>query len=384
MKKPIYLDNNATTKVDPKVVGAMLPYFTTKYANPSSLHFFGQSVANDVNKARELISEYINCDPSEIVFTASGSEADNLCIKGYCEINSTKGKHIITSSIEHPAVINTYKNLEKRGFKITYLNVNSEGFVAPKDVEKNIGIETILVSVMHANNEVGSIQPIEKIALICKDHGIAFHTDAVQSFTKVPIDVKKMNVDMASFAGHKIHAPKGIGFAYIKNGLKVSRQTDGGSQERLLRAGTENCAFIVGLAKAISLASDEDVAHMKRLQKYLIDSILTRGNVRINGPLNLRNRICNNINISTNKITGELLLNELSKQGICVSTGSACSSKSTKVSPILLAIDCPTEYLHGNIRISISKYTTKKEIYTFLEHFDKILNSKHDFVLKKL
>lgn len=384
MKKIIYLDNNATTQVAPEVIEAMLPYFNSKYANPSSVHFFGQSVSSDLNKARQTIAQYINCEPEEIIFTASGSEADNLCIKGFCEANQEKGKHIVTTVIEHPAIINTYKHLENQGYEVSFVGVDDEGFVSVDEIKKAMRKDTILVSVMHGNNEVGSIQPIEEIAAICQEKGVAFHTDAVQTFTKVPLDVKKMNITMASFAGHKIHAPKGIGFAYVKQETQLVRQNDGGGQERRLRAGTENSAYIVGLAQAIKLCSVEDVEHMRSLQQYLIDSLLQGGKIHLNGPADLDRRVCNNINISTSQVTGEMLLNELSQRGICVSTGSACSSKSTNVSPILLAINCPPEYLHGNIRISLSRYTTEEEINTFIQALDEILESKKQFILREV
>lgn len=383
MKKPIYLDNNATTMVAPEVVASMLPFYEEYYANPSSVHFFGQEVAKKLQEARNSIASSLDAEPDEIVFTASGSEADNLCIKGYCEANKEKGTHIITSIVEHPAIINSCKHLEQNGYTVTYLPVDDEGFVSVTDVENAITPNTVLVSVMHANNEVGAIQPMEEIAELCARHAIAFHTDAVQSFTKLPLSVKKTPITMASVAGHKFHAPKGIGFAYIRKGTQIVRQNDGGGQERKLRAGTENAGYIAGLATAIELCSEQDTVQMKKLQKYLIDQLTSRDGIRLNGPANLEKRVCNNINISTSKMNGELLLQELSKRGICVSTGSACSSKSTTVSPILLAINCPPEYLHGNIRISTSRYTTKAEIDAFLEAFDAICNKENQFVLQE-
>jgi len=383
-KKYIYLDNNATTMVAPEVVEAMIPIFGKWYANPSSIHAFGTEVGNMLSRARQKIAESINCLPTEIVFTASGSESDNLCIKGYCEANKHKGNHIITSIVEHPAVINTYKHLEQQGFEITLLPVDSEGFINSVDLEKAIRPTTILASIMHANNEIGTIQPIEELSAVCFRYNIPLHIDAVQSYLKLPIDVKKMNVSMASFSGHKIHAPKGIGFAYINSDLAVVRQTDGGSQEYKMRAGTENTAYIIGLAKAIEMFSPKDVIYIRKLQSFLINKLTKLSGIRLNGPSDLSTRVCNNINISSNFMEGELLLNELSSVGICVSTGSACSSKLTKLSPILQAISCPVEYLHGNIRISISKYTTKEEIEIFLTEIKKLLKKKQMFGLKSV
>ena len=382
MKSIIYLDNNATTMVAPEVVKVMDGFFTKMYANPSSLHFFGQEVAQAVADAREVVAKRINCSAHEIVFTASGSEGDNLCIKGYCEANKDKGKHIITSKIEHPAVLNACKNLEEEGFSVSYLDVDKEGFVNPSDVEKSIREDTILVSIMHANNEIGSIQPIKEISELCKSKHIAFHTDAVQSFLKLPFDVKELGVTMASFSGHKIHAPKGVGFVYIKEGTKIRRQIDGGGQEFKLRAGTENTPYICGLAEAIKRTSDKDITYMKELQKYLLEELQKISGFRLNGPHDLDRRVCNNINVSSSLISGEMLLSELSKLGICVSTGSACSSKSTKASPVLVAINCPVEYLHGNVRISISRYTTRGEIDQLILGIKQILDKRSSFTLK--
>lgn len=373
--KSIYLDNNATTKVDPEVVKIMLPYFSERYANPSSLHILGQEVAGDVLMSRRIIAESINAKSSEVYFTASGSEGDNLCIKGYAEANKEKGNHIITSVIEHPGILNSCKHLETQGFEVTYLPVDDEGFISLDGLEKAIRPNTLLVSIMHINNEIGSVQPIKEIARICHKHGIMFHTDAVQSYQKAKIDVRDFELDMASFSGHKIHAPKGIGFVYIKEGLKVTRQVDGGGQETKMRAGTENTAYIAGLAKATLLTTDKDRSKMQKLQKYLMDELEKISNIRINGPKDLSRRGINNINISSNRMEGSEILQKLSDKGICVSTGSACSSKSQRVSPVLEAIGCPAEFIHGNIRISLSKYTTKDEVDSFLTSFKDILNS---------
>jgi cysteine desulfurase len=365
----IYLDNNATTKVDEAVEAAMREWQSTNYGNPSSLHFFGQEAAKAVAAARQQLATAINCDPKEIFFTASGSEGDNLCIKGYSEANRDKGNHIITSVVEHPAVLNSCRHLEEQGFEVTYLPVDDLGFVSPDDLERAIRPDTILVSIMHANNEVGTVQDIKRFVEICDRHSIPFHTDAVQSFLKVPFDVAELGVAMATFSGHKVHAPKGVGFIYKRKDITVRRQIDGGGQEHNYRAGTENVPYIIGIGKAIELFSEADIEHMKNLQAMLITELLGMEGVRLNGPEDLTKRVCNNINISVKHIEGEFLLNKLSDAGICVSTGSACSSKSTKLSPVLVALQCPAEFIHGNVRVSISKYTTEDEINQFLHVF---------------
>ncbi len=377
MKKIIYLDNNATTQVDKSVEKEMRKWQTSMYGNPSSLHFFGQQISKVIEKVRLEIAEKINCEPDEIIFTVSGSEGNNLCIKGFCEANKEKGKHIITSSVEHPSVINTCKHLEEQGFEITYLPVDREGFVSPKELEKAIKSDTILVSIMHAQNEIGTIQDIENFVKICSKHNVSFHIDAVQSFLKLPLDVKELGLSMATFSGHKIHAPKGIGFIFKRRDIKIRRQIDGGGQEFGLRSGTENTAYIVGLSKAIKLFSNKDIEKMRVLQKFLIIKLSKMKNILLNGTKDLTKRICNNINISVENVEGEHILNELSKKGICVSTGSACSSKSTKVSPILKAVNCPSEFIHGNIRISISKFTSQKDIKEFFNAFVSITNSRN-------
>ena len=371
----IYLDNNATTRVAPEVVSEMLPYFLELYANPSSLHFFGEKVAERIRVARDVIAKSINASSEEIFFTASGSEGDILCIKGFAEANQKKGNHIITSCIEHPAILNACAHLEQAGWKVTYLSVDSEGFVSTKDLENAITDETILVSIMHANNEVGTIQPITEFARICHEHNVVFHTDAVQSFLKTDFDVEAMGIDMASFSGHKIHAPKGIGFVFVRRGIQLIRQIDGGGQESKLRAGTENTPYILGLAKAIEISTKEDIKKMKQLQSYMFEKINAIEGLRVNGPTNVSQRVCNNINFSTVMMSGDDLLSKLSNLGICVSTGSACSSKSTRVSPVLEAIKCPAEYIHGNIRVSLCKYSTKEEIDILFDVLHQILQS---------
>ncbi|PIS04714.1 MAG: cysteine desulfurase NifS [Candidatus Buchananbacteria bacterium CG10_big_fil_rev_8_21_14_0_10_42_9] len=372
-----YLDNNATTKVAPEVCDVILDCLKKDYGNPSSLHKLGQASANLLAEARERVASSINAYPDEIIFVGSGSEANNLCIKGFCDFHADKRKHIITSSIEHPSVLEVYRVLEAKGFEVTYLPVNTEGFIALDEIEKAIRPDTFLVSLMHANNEIGTIQPIEKISQMCRRQNVIFHTDAVQSFLKVPLDVQKIPIDLASFSGHKIHGPKGIGFVYKRRGLSITSQVNGGGQEMKLRAGTENLAFILGLAKAIGIFDiKKDVMQMRKLQSHAIDKLLSMPNIRLNGPKDLVKRICNNINISVSHVEGEFLLEQLSQSNIFVSTGSACSSKSTKVSPVLRAINCPPEYIHGNIRISLSRYTTMKDVNNFIKEFERIVSGK--------
>jgi len=376
MSKFIYFDNNATTAVTPEVQKTITKALKS-YGNPSSLHFYGVQASEELQKARAEVARAINAHPEEIIFTASGSEGNNLCIRGFAEANKDKGNHIITTAIEHPSVINACKHLEEQGFSVTYLNVDSDGFVNLDELREAISDKTILVSIMYANNEIGTVQNLREIATICSEHNVSLHTDAVQGFTKLPFDVQTLPVSLATFAGHKIHAPKGIGFVYRRKEIKLRREIDGGGQEFNLRAGTENLPYILGLAKAVFLTTEKDVEHMKKLQKYLIDKLIQLPNIRLNGTTDLTRRICTNINISFENLEAEKLLNKLSDAGICVSTGSACSSKSTKTSPVLLAIQCPTEYIHGNLRISISKYTTKREVDYLLINLKRVITDEN-------
>jgi len=356
----VYLDNGATTRTDPEVVDIMLPFFTEHYGNASSLHGHGDTAAQALQKARETVGRKINASADEIIFTSGGTESDNLAIKGLAYENKGRKDHIITSKIEHPAVINTCKQLEKEGFRVTYQDVDKEGFINPKDVEKSITDKTFLVSIMHANNEIGTIEPIEEIARICKRHNVIFHTDAVQSFGKVPIDVRQTNIDLLSASAHKIHGPKGIGMLYVKKGVKLQRISDGGGQEFKLRAGTENVVGAVGFAKAVELAKESDCIDMAALRDKLIKGLLEIPDTVLNGPR--EKRLCNNVNISFKHVEGESLLFMLNDHGIEVSTGSACSSKSLEPSYVLLAIGLKHEVAHGSIRFTLSKYTTEEEI----------------------
>lgn len=356
----VYLDNSASTKVDSLVVKAMQPYFTEKYGNASSLHEFGRDAKEALEKAREIIAKRINAEPDEIVFTSGGSESDNIAIKEIAFPNIGKKNHIITTKIEHPAVLDTCKFLEKMGFDVTYLNVDKEGFVNLDKLEKAITDKTILVSIIHANNEIGTIQDLEKIGKICKKHNITFHTDAVQSFTKYTIDVKKMNISLATFSSHKIHGPKGVGALYVKKDTKIGKLIHGGHQENDKRAGTENVSGIVGFGKAVELSTENHITKMGKLRDYLIKELLKIPHSMLNGSK--KKRICNHVSISFNFVEGEAMLMHLDAKGIAVSTGSACSSQSLEPSHVLLAIGLKHEEAHGAIRFTLSRFTTKQEL----------------------
>ncbi|MFX1252081.1 MAG: cysteine desulfurase NifS [Promethearchaeota archaeon] len=358
-----YFDNGATTKVDPKVVEAMLPYFSEYYGNASSLHDFGAQPRKGVEEARAIVSKAINADPSEIIFTSGGSEADNLAILGTASAYKDKGKHIITSRIEHPAVLYTCQCLEKKGYKVTYLNVDKEGFIDLPQLEKEITEKTILVSVMHANNEIGVIQPLKEIGKVCAEKGVLFHTDAVQSFTKADLDVKTNHLTFVSLAAHKIHGPKGVGALYRKEGVKITPQLHGGHQEMGLRSGTENVPSIVGFGKAVEIGMNpHHRPKMKTLRDRLISGILEAiPNSRLNGPAGAK-RLVNNVNISYDFVEGESILLRLDMEGIAVSTGSACSSGSVEPSYVLRAIQVPNKSIQGTIRYTISRFTTQEEV----------------------
>lgn len=359
--KLIYLDNGATTMVDPKVVESIKPFFTEYYGNPSSIYSFSQKPAEAIAKARKMIAEKINADSKEIIFTSGGSESDNLALRGTAYLQDKK-KHIIATKFEHPAVLNTCRELEKDGFKVTYLNVDNQGFINIKELEDSITEDTFIVSIMHANNEIGTIQDLESIGKLCRDKGILFHTDAVQSFTKTDIDVKKMNIDIMSMASHKIHGPKGVGALYARKGVKLNKMITGGHQENDVRAGTENVPGIAGFGRAVDIASMKHAEHMTRLRDKLIKSIEDDiDDIQLNGPRGSR-RLCNNINVAFNYVEGEGILLRLDQKGICVSTGSACSSQSLEPSHVLTAIGLKPEIAHGSIRFTLSRFTTEEEI----------------------
>ena len=364
MGKFIYLDNAATTKTAPEAVEAMLPYFTENYGNPSSIYEIAGRSKAGVTAARESIANVLGAKTEEIYFTAGGSEADNWALKAAFEAYSKKGKHIITTKIEHHAILHTCDYLEKRGAEITYLNVDENGVVKLDELEAAIRPDTILISVMFANNEIGTIQPIEEIGRIAKEHNILFHTDAVQAFGQVPIDVDKCNIDLLSSSGHKINGPKGIGFLYIRKGVKIRSFVHGGAQERKRRAGTENVPGIVGYGVAAKRAAEtmaERTAKEIELRDYLIGRILNEiPYCKLNG--HPENRLPNNVNISFQFIEGESLLIMLDMEGIAASSGSACTSGSLDPSHVLLAIGLPHEIAHGSLRLTLSDETTKEDI----------------------
>lgn len=363
MKKVIYLDNAATTKVRPEVVEAMLPYYTEYYGNPSSVYEFSAPCKKAMAHTREVIANALGAKPEEIYFTNGGSESDNWALKATAEAYASKGKHIITTKIEHHAILHTCEYLEKHGFEVTYLPVDETGLVKTEDLKKAIRPDTILISVMFANNEIGTIEPIREIGEIAKEHGILFHTDAVQAFGHEPINVDECHIDMLSASGHKLHAPKGIGFLYIRKGLKLRSFIHGGAQERKRRAGTENVPGIVGLGKAVEIA----VANMEETRKketelrdYLIERVMSEiPYTRVNG--HRTRRLSNNANFAFQFVEGEALLIMLDMAGICGSSGSACTSGSLDPSHVLLAIGLPHEIAHGSLRMTLSEATTMEE-----------------------
>ena len=363
MKKLIYLDNAATTKTSEEVVAAMLPYFTEYYGNPSSVYEFASEKKKAVSNARRTIAETLGAQENEIYFTAGGSEADNWALKATAEAYQSKGKHIITTKIEHHAILHTAEYLEKRGFEITYIGVDENGVVKVDELEKAIRPDTILISVMFANNEIGTIQPIKEIGEIAKKHGVLFHTDAVQAYGQLPINVDELHIDMLSSSGHKLNGPKGIGFLYIRKGVKIRSFVHGGAQERKRRAGTENVPGIVGYGKAAEIAAKtmkERTAKEIELRDHLIDRVLAEvPYTRLNGH---RTNLPNNANFSFQFVEGESLLILLDNNGICASSGSACTSGSLDPSHVLLAIGLPHEIAHGSLRLTLSAETTMEDI----------------------
>ena len=363
-KRMIYLDNAATTKVKPEVVDAMLPYFTEQYGNPSSAYTFAGKIAQKVDESRQLIADFIGAKANEIYFTGGGSEADNWALKGLSVALKSKGKHIITTKIEHHAILHTAEFLEKQGYELTYLNVDEFGQIDVHELEDAIRPDTILISVMFANNEIGTIEPIKAIGEIAHKHGILFHTDAVQAFGHVRINVDELGIDLMSASGHKINAPKGIGFLYIRKGIKIENLIHGGAQERGMRAGTTDAAGIVGLAAAVKLADEtleERADYEIKLRDHLIDRVLKEiPYARLNGHKS--DRLPNNANFCFRFIEGESLLILLDRMGICASSGSACTSGSLDPSHVLLAIGLPHEIAHGSLRLTLSEETTMEEI----------------------
>ena len=370
-----YFDNAATTKIKPEVLNAMIPYLSKEYGNPSSLYSIGRNAKRAIEDAREKVAKLINANKNEIYFTSCGSESDNTAIKGIAYRYKGKGNHIITSKIEHHAILESCKDLEKKGFKITYLNVNENGIVDLNELEESINDKTILISIMFANNEIGTIQPIEKIAKIAKSHNIIFHTDAVQAAGNIPIDVKDMGIDMLSISGHKINAPKGVGALYVKQGIEFDKFMNGGHQERNKRAGTENLAEIVGFGKACEIAKNNIQNHnkyLKELRDYFISELLkTEKNIKINGSM--KNRLPGNMNISIKGVDATKLLLELDKKGICISTGSACNSGETTPSHVLTAIGLKSDDAKSAIRVTFGENNTKEEIDFLIENICKYI-----------
>ena len=376
MDKIIYLDNAATTRVSTTVLDAMLPFFKEQYGNPSSIYMLATSAKTAIEDSRKKISNALNCSPEEVFFTASGTEADNWAIKGAARFQRQRyGKdHIITSVFEHHAVLHTCEHLEKEGFHISYIPVDNDGFVNPEDIKNAITDKTAIVSIMYANNEIGTIQPIKEIGAICKEAVVLFHTDAVQAVGNVPIDVKNENIDMLSLSGHKLNAPKGIGVLYIRKGVMLDTLIDGGAQEKGKRAGTENVAYIVALGVAIEEAVKEiekKSKYLSEIRDYYLDRILKIEKVRLNGSIN--NRLPGNANISVEGIEGESLLLLLNSAGIMASSGSACTSGSLDPSHVLLAIGLPHEIAHGSLRTTFSTETTKEDIDYVVDNLEKII-----------
>ena len=358
MPMQVYLDNGATTRVDPRVLKAMLPYFSKAYGNASSLHRTGREARKAMEAAREAIAKKLNAEPSEIIFTSGGTESDNLALRGIA--CAKKRGHIITTKIEHPAVMNTCRALCSEGFDVTFLDVDKEGFIDAAALERAMRPDTVLVSVIHGNNEIGTVQDIARIGALCRRRGIIFHTDAVQSFTKVPIDVRRMNIDLLSLSAHKIHGPKGAGALYVRKGLVLKPLSSGGPHESGMRPGTENIPGMIGFAEASGLVRPQDIKRMAQLRDRLIKGLLAIDGSRLNGPRT--QRLCNNVNVSFRGVEGEALLMYLDTKGVCVSTGSACSSREEGPSHVLQAIGVDPECVMGSLRLTLSKFTTQKEI----------------------
>lgn len=375
MNDIIYFDHSATTKIKEQVLKEMLPFLTIEYGNPSSIYGIGRKSKRAIENAREKVARAINAKPKEIYFTGCGSESDNLAIKGIAHSLKEKGNHIITSKIEHHAVLNSCRSLEKEGFEVTYLNVDKDGLINLENLENAITDKTILITIMTANNEIGTIEPIEKIGKIARNHNIVFHTDSVQAIGNIKIDVNKMNIDSLSMSAHKFYGPKGVGALYIRDGVLFTKMQDGGHQERDKRAGTENTAGIVGLGKAIELSYKNLEAYNNKLlnlREYYISEIEKNiPDVKLNG--HRTKRLPGNANISFKEVNGGDMLLKLDAKGICVSTGSACNSKSSKPSHVLTAIGVEPEYLQGSLRTTFGEENTKEQIDYLVENLKKIV-----------
>ena len=381
--KKVYMDHAATTPVDQEVVNTMIPYFTKHYGNPSSLHFFGENAQESMQHARDKVAHLLHAQHDEIIFTAGGTESDNIAIKGvayrYKNKRKTKGPHIITSTIEHPAVLQTCKHLEEQGFNVLYLPVDKHGLINPKDVDQAITKDTFLISIMYANNEIGTIQPIREIGAIAHKHDVYFHTDAVQAVGKNPINVTEDHIDLLSLSAHKMNGPKGIGALYIRNGVKLTPFIHGGGHEKGLRSSTENIPGIVGLGKASELSAQrmtQDMKHMKKLRDLLINEVLFIQESYLNGDPT--KRLVNNAHFRFTAIEGESLLLSLDEKGIAASTGSACSSQTLQASHVLLAIGLNPADAHGSLRLSLGRTNTEEEIRYVIEILPDIISHLRD------
>jgi cysteine desulfurase len=372
----VYLDNAATTEVDKSAIKAMLPYFNEKYGNASSQHLKGQEARMGLEESRESIARSIGAGPDEIIFTSGGTEGNNLVLKGLFFMEKEqngKRNHIITTKIEHDCILNACRWLEKKGARVTYLDVDKEGFVNPETLKEAITPETLVVSIIHGNNEIGTIQDLEALGKVCREKGVYFHTDACQSYTKTRLNVRSQNLDFVTLNSHKIHGPKGVGALYIKKGIKITPLMHGGGHEFNIRSGTENVSGIVGFAKAVQLANKgKHVRYMSKLRDKLIDAILKIPNTRLNGPEGEK-RLCNNINVSFNDIEGESIGAYLDAYGVCSSTGSACSSHSLESSHVLKALGLNDFEMNSAIRLSLSRFNTEKEINYAIETLNKIV-----------
>lgn len=371
----VYLDNNATTKLEPRALEAMMPFLTEEYGNAFSMHIFGKETGNAVASSREKIAELLKVKSEEIIFTSSGTESDNIAIRGIAKAYKNRGKHIIASAIEHPAVKNTYKDLEQEGYEITFVGVDKNGVLNLDELEAAIRPDTILISVMHANNEVGVIQPVEEIGNIAKKNKVIFHVDAVQTVGKIPVYPKELNIDLLTFSGHKFYGPKGIAGLYIKQGVRVAKTITGGGQEKKLRPGTTNTPAIVGMAKALEIVFediDEEIKKEEYLRDYFEAELLKRiPEITINGKD--AKRLPGTSSVTFKYLEGESILLSLSYLGIAVSSGSACSSDDLQASHVLLSMDIPVEFAHGTIRFSLGKYNTKEEIDYTIEQVEKVI-----------
>jgi cysteine desulfurase len=368
--KIVYLDNGATTMVDERILEKMNLFFKASYGNPSSMHNLGYQAKEALDDAREVIANYINADEKEIVFTSGGTESNNFALKGLAFAN--KKKHIVTTKVEHKCVLRTCEWLKKQGFKISYLDVDADGFISLEELKNTINEDTLVVSIIHANNEIGAIQNLEEIGKICREKKTYLHSDACQSLTKVPIDVEKMNIDLLTINSHKINGPKGAGALYIRKGIKIDPLLHGGEQEYRKRAGTQNIPAIVGFAEAAKLGpSKEEIKTMAKLRDKLIKGILKIKGVRLNGPK--KNRLCNNVNVSFNAIEGEAIGGFLDQEGIASSTGSACSEALLEPSHVLRSIGLTHEEANGSLRLSLSRYTKEEEIDKVLEVLPRVV-----------